>query len=216
MQSAVARAVTKSNAEVPQLRLAATLNMTRVRRLLDQAPEQGRRCFYDAVFVRAIAKALAAAPLMASHLEEQRIVPPEGLHISIAVSSDTDLVLPVMRDADTRSFEALRAGIEALVGRARRGSLELRETTGGCFTLSNLGMYPIDWFEALVFPGQTAILAVGAVQERSVVYNGRIEACPVVSATLAADHRLVNGRTAAEFLTKLKEIVEAGSLESRL
>lgn len=78
-------------------------------------------------------------------------------------------------------------------------------------TLSNLGMYPVDWFEALVFPGQTAILALGAVFARPVVVDGRIEPRRTVTVTLAADHRLVNGRTAAQYLEKLKEIVESAS-----
>ena len=78
-------------------------------------------------------------------------------------------------------------------------------------TLSNLGMYPVDWFEAIIFPGQSTILSLGAIERRPVVVENLIEIRPTATVCLAADHRLINGRIAAEFLTKLKEIVESGA-----
>lgn len=210
-QMAVAHAVQKSNAEIPQLRLAATLDMSAVEALREQQEPNGRKCFYEAVFVKAMVRAIEAVPLMAARLEGNRIVRPEGLHISIAVSSGNDLVLPVARDAARKDIHLLRVEIEALVERAGSGALALKDTIGGSMALSNLGMYPVDWFEALVFPGQTAIVALGAVSARPVVIDGRIEPRPTLTVTLAADHRLVNGRTAAQYLEKLKEIVESAS-----
>jgi pyruvate dehydrogenase E2 component (dihydrolipoamide acetyltransferase) len=130
----------------------------------------------------------------------------------MAVSSGDDLLLPVIRDVERKQLEALQSEVEALSARARGGALRLEEMTGAQMALSNLGMYPVDWFEAIVFPGHSAILALGAVAPRAVVREGLVEVRPAVTAVLAADHRSVNGRAAAQYMTKLKEIVEAGSL----
>ena len=210
-QAAVARAVSRSHTEIPQLTVTASVDMSAAERLRTQPPHAGRKAFYDAVFLKAMALALDAAPLIGARLEGNRIVRPSGIHIAFAAGSGNDLVLPVVRDVDRKSVAALQDEIEALAMRARAGSLKLEQTTGGILTLSNLGMYPVDWFEAIVFPGQSAILAVGAARPCAVVVDGRIEARPVACCTLAADHRLINGRTAAEYLTRIKTIIESGA-----
>ena len=168
--------------------------------------------FYDAVFLKAMARALEAVPRMAARLDQKRIVPPQGIDIAVAVGFGSELVLPVVRDVDRKDLAALQTEMESLATRAKAGTLKVEETTGGVIALSNLGMYPVDWFEAVVFPGQSAILAVGGVAPRPVVIEGRMEIRPMVTVTLAADHRLINGRVAAEYLTRLKEVIEFGAL----
>ena len=210
-QAAVARAVSRSHTEIPQLTVAASIDMSEAGRLRVQPPHAGRKAFHDAMFLKAMALALEAAPLVAAHLEGNRIVRAPGIHISFAASHGNDLVLPVVRDVDRKSVASLQDEIEALAARARAGSLKLEETTGGILTLSNLGMYAVDWFEGIVFPGQSAILTVGAARPCAVAVDGRIEARPVASCTLTADHRLINGRMAAEYLTRIKTIIETGA-----
>jgi len=211
MQAAVARAVAKSNAEIPHLRMAMSIDMTAVDTIRQQRRLAASKGYYEAVMLKAMAQAIAAVPLVASRLEEQFVRGPSGFHISLAVGFGNELLLPVVRDVDQKDIGMLRSEVEDLVARARTGSLKLEELTGGCMTLSNLGMYPVDWFEAIVFPGQSGILALGAISDRPIVVNGRVEARRMATATLAADHRLINGRVAAEYLTKLKEILEAGA-----
>ena len=206
-QDAVARAVERSNTEIPQLRVAASIDMTVVERL-----RADKKAFYDAVFLKAMARALEVVPRMAARLDQKRIVLPQGIHIAVAVGFGSELALPVIRDVDRKDLAALQTEMEELATRAKAGALKVEETTGGVIALSNLGMYPVDWFEAVVFPGQSAILAVGGVAPRPVVIEGRMEIRPTVTVTLAADHRLINGRVAAEYLTRLKELIESGAL----
>jgi pyruvate dehydrogenase E2 component (dihydrolipoamide acetyltransferase) len=116
-----------------------------------------------------------------------------------------------VRDVDRKDLVALAVEVEALAARAKAGALRLEEITGGVIALSNLGMYPLDWFEAVVFPGQSAILAVGAVSSCVVAVDDRVEVRPMVTVTVAADHRLINGRVAAEYLAKVKEVIESGA-----
>lgn len=195
-QAAVAAAVTKSNAEIPHLRVAVTIDMSEVERL-----RAAGKIGYDAIFLKAMAGAAKAVPFPAA---------PQATHIAMAVAKGDDLLLPVVRDVERKDLHALQGEVETLVARAREGALRLEETTGARMALSNLGMYPVDWFEAIVFPGHSAILALGAVAPRAVVREDRVEARPMVTVVLAADHRSVNGRAAAMYMTKLKEIVEAG------
>ena len=195
-QAAVAAAVTKSNAEIPHLRVAVSIDMSAVQQL-----RAAGNVSYDAIFLKAMAGAAKAVPFAGA---------PRATNIALAVTSGDDLLLPVIRDVDGKDLHALQGEIETLVARARQGALRLEETTGAQMALSNLGMYPVDWFEAIVFPGHSAILALGAVAPRPVVHEGRVEVRPMVTAVLAADHRTVNGRAAATYMTKLKEIIEAG------
>ncbi len=192
----MAAAVTKSNAEIPHLRVAVTIDMSEAERL-----RAGGKISYDAIFLKAMAGAAKAVPFPGA---------PRATHIAMAVSSGDDLLLPVIRDVERKQLGALQSEIEALSARAREGALRLEEMTGAQMALSNLGMYPVDWFEAIVFPGHSAILALGAVAPRAVVREGLVEVRPTVTAVLAADHRSVNGRAAAMYMTKLKEIIEAG------
>ena len=206
-QAAVARAVGKSHAEIPHLRIAALIDMTAARRWREAGAG------YDAIFVKAMAKAQEAVPAFGRRLEGQRLIAAGGVHIAVAVGFGEELVLPVVRDADKKSVGEIQREIEELAGRAKRRALQTGEMTGASTALSNLGMYPVEWFEAVIFPGHSAILAVGAVGARAVVREGRVEARPAVVVTLAADHRFINGRTAAEYLSKVKEVVESGGLE---
>jgi len=202
-QAAVARAVERSHREIPPLTVAVSIDMSAALRLRERPPCAGRKAFFDALFLKAMALALEAVPFIAS-------ARPPGIHIAFACGHGNDLVLPVVREVNRKDLAVLQDEIAALTARAAAGWLKLEEMTGGILALSNLGMYPVDWFEAMVFPGHVAVLALGAVRPVPVVMDGSIEARPVVSCTLTADHRLVNGRTAADYLTRIKTIVEAG------
>ena len=212
-QAAVARAVSTSNREIPHLHITAELDMTRARRVRAESETQGTKVSYDALLVEAMARAIEAVPLVAARLVDGRIVRPEGVHIAVAVGSDNDLLLPVIRDVDRKDLVTLHGTIADLAARCRAGTLKPEEMTGACMTLSNLGMYPIESFDAIIFPEHSSILAVGSVRERPVVVDGKVVVRPTAMATLAVDHRLINGRTAAAFLTKVKQVVETGADE---
>ena len=129
-------------------------------------------------------------------------------NIGCAVATDSGLLVPVIRDADDKSLTEIAVEAHALVERARAGKLTPAELTGGTFTISNLGMYGIDHFIAVINPPEAAILAVGAVQEEAVVRNGRLTAATRMKLTLSIDHRVLDGATAAVFLQDLVHLLE--------
>lgn len=211
-QAAVAKAVLQSVQTIPHLRVTASMDMTAAQQLREEARASGKKLSYDAILLKALAKAIEAVPLVAAKLEGERIIHPEGIHLAIAVGRGEDLLLPVVRDVDKKEISAIQRDIADFAGRAGSGEIKPEEMTGGCMTLSNLGMYPIESFDAIIFPEHSAILSVGATQKKPVVVKDRVEIRSLALATLAVDHRLINGRTAAEFLSKVKEFIESGKL----
>ena len=212
-QAAVARAVLRSSREIPHLRVTASIDMTASQELRSRAQTSGTKISYDAIFLKAMAGAIQAVPLVAARLDGERVVRPKGIHIAVAIGLENELFLPVIRDVDRKDLLILQQEISALSSRAKTGGLKADEMTGGCMALSNLGMYPIESFDAIIFPEHSAVVALGAVQSKPVVVGERLEVRPVAIVTLAADHRLINGRTAAQFLSKVKEIVESGTFD---
>ena len=135
------------------------------------------------------------------------------VHIGVAVAADQGLVVPVVRNADKKSVEGIAAESARLVDQARRGSLSLDDMQGGTFTISNLGMFGVSNFTAIINPPQVAILAVGAIEKRVVALEGDAFAVrPQMTLTMAADHRVVDGALAARFLSRLREILETPGL----
>ena len=135
-----------------------------------------------------------------------------GAHVGMAVAAPNGLVVPVIRDADRRSVQEIARARADLVGRARDGKLTLPDMEGGTFTISNLGMFGIEQFVAVLNPPQVAILAVGAVKEIPVVADGEIDIAPMMQVVLTCDHRAIDGADGAEFLRTLVALVEQPAL----
>jgi pyruvate dehydrogenase E2 component (dihydrolipoamide acetyltransferase) len=124
------------------------------------------------------------------------------------VASENGLVTPIVRAADTKSPAQISTEVTDLAERARSGRLTRDEITGGTFTISNLGMFGVDRFDAIINPPQVAILAVGAGTDRIVARKGQAAVAKVATLTLSSDHRVVDGATGAQFLATLRELVE--------
>jgi len=212
-QSAVARAVLKSIREIPHLRIAAEVDMAAAQGIRARSGGTGHKISYDAIFLKAMAEAIQAVPLLAARLDGERVIRPEGIHIALAIGLEDELFLPVIRDVNRKDLLTLQGEITALASGARSGALKAEQMTGGCMALSNLGMYPIESFDAVIFPGHSAILTVGAAQRKPVAVEDHVEIRPVAMVKLAVNHRLINGRTAAEFLATVKDIVESVGLD---
>jgi len=133
-------------------------------------------------------------------------------HVGMAVAAPNGLIVPVIRDADRRSLQEIARARADLVGRARAGKLTLPDLDGGTFTISNLGMFGVDEFVAVLNPPQVAILAVGAVKETPVVVDGHVDVAPLMHVTLTCDHRAIDGADGAEFLRTLVALVEQPAL----
>ena len=142
--------------------------------------------------------------------DEIHLIPTANVGIAVAVPNG--LVVPVLRSCETKTIPQLANERAELVGRTRSGGLRQDDLEGGTFTISNLGMYGVERFVAVLNPPQAAILAVGAIEERAVVRDGEVVARPVLELTLTCDHRTVDGATASEFLRTVKQFLEEPGL----
>ena len=133
-------------------------------------------------------------------------------HVGIAVAAPNGLVVPVIRNADRATIQEIARQRADIVGRARDGKLTLDDMQGGTFTISNLGMYGIEQFVAVLNPPQVAILAVGAVKDTPIVVDGELDVAPQMQMTLTCDHRAIDGADGAEFLRTLVALVEQPAL----
>jgi pyruvate dehydrogenase E2 component (dihydrolipoamide acetyltransferase) len=164
---------------------------------------------YTVIIVGAAAKALAENPIMNSTVEGDSIKIFEDVNIGVAVATEHGLVVPVIRNADKKSLRELDAAIKDLTEKARQGKLKREELTGGTFTVSNLGMYEVEFFTPIINPPEAAILGVGKIVEKPVAVNGKIEIKPFMTLSLSFDHRIVDGVPAAKFLQKIKHCMES-------
>jgi pyruvate dehydrogenase E2 component (dihydrolipoamide acetyltransferase) len=211
-QVAVARAVQKSWREIPHLSITVSMDMTAAQEMRAKIDVNGARLSYDAIFLKAMARATDSVPLVAAKLEGERIIRPQGIHIALAIGLDNELHLPVVRDVEKKDLVSLQKEVVDLVAKVKARTLRPDQMTGGSMALSNLGMYPIEAFDGIIFPEHSTILTLGAIQLKPVILEGEVKARPLVTVKLAADHRLINGRTAAAFLSRVKEVIESGEI----
>lgn len=163
---------------------------------------------YTALLVKAVANALLEHPLLNSTLEEDKIRIFEDVNVGVATATEHGLVVPVIRNADKKSLKEIDSAIKELTEKARSGKLSREEVSGGTFTITNLGMYDVEFFTPIINPPEAAILGVGKLKEKLVLVDGKIEAKQVIVLSLSYDHRIVDGAPAAEFLRDVKEELE--------
>jgi pyruvate dehydrogenase E2 component (dihydrolipoamide acetyltransferase) len=209
LRKTIARRLTEAW-EAPAFQISMSADMTRAQELHDRLREQG-------VSVTDILTKLAAVALLRhrevnAHFvdDELRIFP--NAHIGLAVATERGLIVPVQREVERKSLVQIAAERKDIVQRTREGKLTQEDLEGGTFTISNLGMYGVEIFTAVLNPPQAAILAVGAIEERPVVENGDFVARPLMAMTLTCDHRAVDGAKAADFLRELKTLLEEPGL----
>ncbi|MDI6846874.1 MAG: dihydrolipoamide acetyltransferase family protein [Candidatus Bathyarchaeia archaeon] len=163
---------------------------------------------YTAILVKAVAKALTEHPIINSMFEENQIKIFEDVNVGVAVATEYGLVVPVIQNADRKSLKEIDATIKELTEKARQGKLTREDLSGGTFTITNLGMYGVEFFTPIINPPEAAILGVGKIVEKPIVISGKIETKPFMTLSLSYDHRIVDGAPAAEFLRKIKEKIE--------
>ncbi|MBO0871877.1 MAG: 2-oxo acid dehydrogenase subunit E2 [Pseudonocardia sp.] len=160
------------------------------------------------LLVKACAQVLARHPEVNSSWAEDRLLRHHRIHVGIAVALDDGLIVPVIHDADRKSLTQVSREAHELAERARAGRLSLDEITGGTFTISNLGMYGIDQFTAVINPPEAAILAVGAATETPIVRDGQLTVGTTMNLTLSIDHRVLDGATGSRFLADLTALLQ--------
>lgn len=211
MQVAVGRQMAISKQTVPHFYVATDVEMDRV---VDVARElSGRpgapRISVTACLVHALAATLLEHPAFNATLGPDGYVIADSVNVGVAIALDQGLVAPALLDCGRMDLAATAAALDDLVARTRRGSLRAAEMSSATFTLSNLGMFDVDAFQAIVIPPQVAILATGRSVRRPVVVEGEVVVRSVMRATLSADHRAVDGAQAARFLGSLKARLES-------
>lgn len=178
-------------------------------RLLPLVEKQtGLRVSYTDILVKMVAKALERYPLLNASFSEEGIVLHEDVNIGVAVALEDGLIVPVVKEAQRKSIAQITTELHDLVERAKLGKLTPEDISGGTFTISNLGMFGIDAFTAIINPPESAILACGAIRKKPVFDGKDIVPLSVMELTLSCDHRLIDGALAAQFMQFLKTLLE--------
>jgi pyruvate dehydrogenase E2 component (dihydrolipoamide acetyltransferase) len=202
--------------QAPVFQLTVSVDMTRSLDLREQLVARLRdgetKPTVSDLLTKVAAAALLRHPAVNAHFTGDKILRFPAAHVGIAVAAPNGLVVPVIRDADRKTIQEIAADRAALVGRAREGKLQRDDLADGTFTISNLGMFGIEQFVAVLNPPQAAILAVGTTEPKPVVVDGEIVVKPLMSMTITCDHRAIDGADGAEFLRTVKELLEEPAL----
>jgi pyruvate dehydrogenase E2 component (dihydrolipoamide acetyltransferase) len=210
LQETVARRMVQSRSAVPDFELRCEVDMARTVALRAQLREiDDPPPSYNDFIVRAVALALREFPRVNGAYRDSVFEEYSRVNVGIAVAAENALLVPTIFDADQRSLREIAAASRALAAKVREGSVSPAELSGSTFSVSNLGMYGLDSFTAVINPPQAAILAVGSLKPRPVVDDaGVVVARPTINLTLACDHRILYGADGARFLTRVRDLLE--------
>ena len=208
MRKAIAANMLASASTIPAFQLEVTIDASGLiaRRESDKAA--GFKISFGDYIARAVGLTIRRFPAFAATWTDQGLVYRDGAHVGFAVAIPGGLIVPVVPHCDSLSPADIAAQSAVLVEKARTGKLSPEEYSGGVFTLSNLGAFPVDRFVAIVPPGQSGIIAIGRIRDEVVVKNGGFFAAKLLSLTLSADHRYIDGADGAAFMKELKELLE--------
>jgi pyruvate dehydrogenase E2 component (dihydrolipoamide acetyltransferase) len=210
-QAAVARTVSQSWREKPVFHVHAQVDMTAAK-ALRAAAAPGAALSWDALLVKAAAVALAGEPLFRRYYRGDELREYSAVDVAVAFGVDDDLMVAAVRSPAALGPAAIAARIEELSRRAQARTLGPQDAEGSCFLVSNLGMFAIESFDAIIFPEHSAALAAGPAVPTPVSDGTKTWIAPLARLTLTVDHRVINGRTAARFLARLKQVLETGAL----
>lgn len=216
MRKAIGHRLQESKRNSPHFRLSVDLEIDDLLALREQvnATVPAVKLSVNDFVVKACASALRAVPEVNVQFDEgsQAVLQHSAADVAVAVALPSGLITPIVRGADTRSLAEISESVRTLVTKAKAGTLRPEEFQGGTFTVSNLGMYGVRDFDAIINPPQAAILAVGAGEQRAVVRDGQLVARTLLTVTLSCDHRVIDGALGATFLQALKRFVESPAL----
>jgi pyruvate dehydrogenase E2 component (dihydrolipoamide acetyltransferase) len=215
MRKVIARRLTEAKQTIPHFYVSVDIELDAMLKLRSElnakSPKDGPSAYRLSVndfIIKAAALTLRRIPTVNASYTEDNIILYDDVDISIAVSIPDGLITPIIRRADQKGLAAISNEMKDLAARAREGKLKLEEFQGGGFSISNMGMYGVSTFAAVINPPQAGILAVAAGQQRPVVRDGALAVATVMTCTLSVDHRVVDGALGAEWLAMFKTIVE--------
>ena len=212
VQLLIARRLTESKQTIPHFYVSSEIDMTDMlvmRQTLNaNIGEEGVKVTVNDLIVKACALALEKFPEVNSSLKEDHFVRYKQIHVGIAVDAPTGLVVPVIRDANTKGVRSIAREAKALIAKARNNKLAPVDLEGGTFSVSNLGMMDASQFVAVINPPQSAILAVAATRKQFVPVDGQPLIRDLMTVTMSADHRILSGATVAHFLQEVKQLLQ--------
>ncbi len=211
MRKTIARRMVLSKTTVPHFYITTEIDMARaitLRKSLNELAADDAKISFNDMILKAAANALRQYPRMNVSYADDKLRQHQRIHISMVVALDEGLMTPVLHDCDRKSLGEIGRESKELTERARARELKPEDYSGGTFTVSNLGMYDVENFGAIINPPQAAIMAVGAIREQPVVVDGQLSVGHRMKITLSCDHRAVDGAMAAQFLQIVKRLLE--------
>ena len=213
----IAKRMTESFQNIPHFYLSVEVDMTVVMDLHEKLRGEvekraGVKLTLTDILVRVAASALRHHPMINSRIEGDEILLLDEINVGVAIALKDGLIVPVLHQADQKSLTEIALALRGLIQKAKEGKLSLDEVGGGTFTLSNMGMLGIDKFNAIINPPECSILGVGRTVKKPVVHGEEIRIRNMAWLSLSSDHRIVDGATAALFLSHIKELIENPSL----
>jgi len=206
----IAKRLTEAKQTVPHFYLSVDCELDallELRKNLNEALDNAKLSVNDFI-IKAVAMALKQVPAANASWAEEGILRYKNVDVSVAVATPSGLITPIVKQADGKNLASISTEMKDLATRAKDGKLKPEEFMGGGFTISNLGMFGIKNFQAIINPPQGCILAVGAGEPRAVVKDGQLAIATIMSCTLSVDHRVVDGAVGAEFLAAFKKLIE--------
>ncbi|MDR3551792.1 MAG: dihydrolipoamide acetyltransferase family protein, partial [Clostridia bacterium] len=197
----------KSLHETAQANHRMKVDMTEVIALREKLKADGEKVSFNDILIKITAKALLEFPMVNASLRDEGILMQDYVNMGIAVAVENGLIVPVVRDVDLMTLGQLSEASAAQIEKAKTGKLAPNDYTGGTFTITNLGMFDVDEFTAIINPPESAILAVGKIAKTPVVIGDSIVIRPIMTLSLTYDHRLIDGSVAAQFLQRVKQII---------
>lgn len=211
LRAAIGRRMTESKQTIPNFYVTLDVDTARLVQLRTEIngllPEEQKISFNDFI-VKAAALALQQFPNLNASLKGEELVHHAHIHIGVAVAVEGGLLTVVVKDANQKSVRMISEEVKGMAARVRLGKVRSDDIEGSTFSISNLGMYNVDQFTAIINPPEAAILAVGAIQQTPVIENGQVVVGSRMKITLSADHRITDGAEAARFMQALKKLVE--------
>jgi pyruvate dehydrogenase E2 component (dihydrolipoamide acetyltransferase) len=213
MRKIIADSMTYSKKVAPHIYLSLEVDMSKVidirEKLIPLVQDKyDVKLSYNHILIKAVATALRLNPLVNSSFIEEKIILKQNINIGLAVALEDGLIVPVIKDADKKGLGIIAKETAELILKAKNKKLLPDEYQGGTFTITNLGMFDIENFCAIINQPETAILAVGKIMKKPVVVDDEITIRPMMNLTLSCDHRAIDGAVGAKFLQNLKEILE--------
>ncbi len=215
MRKVIAQRLQESKVNAPHFYVDVTADataMTQLKEALEEkAQDEGIKVSFNDILIKILSQALQEYPMVNASFVEDHIRLHRAINIGVAVEVEDGLVVPVLRNADEKTISQISREVAELAGKARNKRLLPGEYQDGTFTITNLGMFGVESFHAIINPPESGILAVSAIIPKPVVVDGEIVVRPCLKLSLSVDHRLVDGAVAARFLARMKELVETTS-----